>query len=150
MILSNWLKSLNFRRGARRRSWIDNFKSAESRTEQSVERLETRVYLSAVASAAQNFSNDWFATLESSSDESVTSHLLVRLTSAATSQAGNVAGVQNLFDAAAVAMHRRNFSDGVVKYNAFDTYIGVVKEKSQARIVWVHTSKLLLGTMGSN
>ncbi|MGZ0173589.1 MAG: S8 family serine peptidase, partial [Planctomycetales bacterium] len=102
MLLSNWLSSLNFRRGARRRSWIDNFKSAESRTEQSVERLETRTYLSAVASAAQNFSNDWFATLESSSDESVPPHLLVRLTSAATSQAGNVAGVQNLFDAAAV------------------------------------------------
>jgi subtilisin family serine protease len=99
MLLTNWLRSENYGRSARRRSWIDRFKSAESRTEQSVERLETRVYLSAVSSTAANTSNDWFATLESSSSESAAPQFLVRLTASTTSQAGNVAGVQRLLEA---------------------------------------------------
>ena len=99
MLLSYWLRTANFRRGARRRSWIDSFKSAESRTEQSVECLETRAYLSAVASSAGHISNDWFASLESTGVEPSAPRFLVRLTSAATSHAGNVAGTQRLLDA---------------------------------------------------
>ncbi len=102
MLLSNWLCSANFRGNARRRSWADTFKSAEARTEQSIERLESRVYLSAVASTASNVSNDWFATLESSTSPSSAPRFLVRLTDAATSRAGDVAGVQRLLDANSV------------------------------------------------
>ncbi|NQV24198.1 MAG: hypothetical protein HQ518_07495, partial [Rhodopirellula sp.] len=102
MLLSNWLRSANFRGRARRRSWLEHFKSAESRTEQSIERLETRVYLSATAASV---SASWFAALDTpadSSDESDASaapQFLVRLTQAVTTQAGSVAGVQQLFNA---------------------------------------------------
>ncbi|MFT5095077.1 MAG: subtilisin family serine protease, partial [Porticoccaceae bacterium] len=102
MLLSNWLRSANFGGSTRRRSWADTFKPAEARTEQSVERLESRVYLNAVATSAANISNDWFASLESSDVEPSTPRFLVRLTNVATSQAGDVAGVQRLLDANSV------------------------------------------------
>lgn len=102
MLLSNWLRSVSFRGSVRRRSWIDTFKSAEARTDQSVERLESRVYLSAATPAATNVSNDWFATLEPSDTQPSAPRFLVRLTAAATSQAGDVAGVQRLLDANSV------------------------------------------------
>ena len=102
MLLYNWLRSANFRGAVRRRSWTDTFKSVEARSEQSIERLESRVYLSAVASTASNVSNDWFTTLESSAAPFPVPLFLVRLTAAATSHAGDVAGTQQLLDASSI------------------------------------------------
>ncbi|MBL6704779.1 MAG: FG-GAP repeat protein, partial [Planctomycetaceae bacterium] len=99
MLLSNWLRSVSCRGSSRRRSWIDTIKSAESRTEHSIERLEARVCLSAVASTATYAPSDWFVSLESSHVEPSTQRFLVRLKSAGTSQAGNVAGVQRMLEA---------------------------------------------------
>ena len=128
MLLSNWLRSADFRGNARRRSWVAAVKSAECRTEQSVERLETRLYLSAVASTAgtgSGISNDWFATLEPAHEDSATAKYLVRLTEIATSQAGNVAGVQNLFDA--------NSIDGTVVRGLGESGMILVSDTSQNR-----------------
>lgn len=120
MLLSNWLRSANFQGRTRRRSWVKHFQSAESRAEQSIERLETRVYLSAVSSSSS--SNDWFTVVESSNADSQAPGFVVRLTVSATQQADSVAGVQDLFDANAV--------DGAVVRGLGESGVLLVKDVS--------------------
>ena len=118
MIFSNWLQLLPHRikalrkSSSRRENWNESWRPADSRTDQSIERLETRLYLSGLTSYS-TASSDWFGVVDASfssqtglsgsssssgsaNDGADVRRFLVRLTPEATAQAGSLAGVQEL------------------------------------------------------
>jgi hypothetical protein len=112
MLLSNWLRPFLARTKSRRERVKMLQIPAIARSQQSVERLETRLYLSGLTSYSSASSN-WFGVVDasfslksglsgsssssgSSSDDVSVRRFLVRLTPEATAQAGSLSGVQNL------------------------------------------------------
>ena len=127
MLFSNWLQPLRIRVDPRRKScsrrdnWMKTWAAADSRAEQSVERLETRLYLSGLSSYS-TASSDWFGVVDASFSSSSgiggsstsgggssagganVRQYLVRLTPEATAQAGSLRGVQRLISDGAVEL----------------------------------------------
>ncbi|MFT5327560.1 MAG: subtilisin family serine protease, partial [Planctomycetaceae bacterium] len=120
MLLSNWLRPLRSRVIRRRESWRAHRAPAAMRTQQVVEQLETRLYLSGLTSYSIA-SSDWFGNVNSSftspsglsgsssssdvsGDGATIRQFLVRLTPEATARAGSLAGVQELITDSSVEL----------------------------------------------
>jgi hypothetical protein len=120
MLLSNWLLPFRSRVKTRRELWKASRSPAVVRAQQTVERLETRLYLSGLSSYT-TASSDWFGVVDASftsssglsgssgssgtsGDSATVRQFLVRLTPEATAQAGSLVGVQNLISDSSVEL----------------------------------------------
>jgi subtilisin family serine protease len=102
MLLSHWLHPLRGIARQRRATWQAVARPSQTRSLSAVERLETRTVLSATTlstlSSAQSVSSHWFdSAAPATSNSDGGDAWIVKLTDAATTSAGSVAGVQQLF-----------------------------------------------------